>query len=185
MSGFEDVEHAYNRDFFSYNPDNGKFTFLRKSGTWEIYYSSKFNYIWVARMSDTAPTCFWLVGHGFTCAPVWNEAYNSGGWNLEDISQLGYIVPIGEQKYQTTVYLSNTHEWESFEIEIYSDLQWNKDKGMELQAGSLSGDTDGIEISASNGITSGDGFVPGYYRLTFDTSQGVGKETLHIERLSD
>jgi len=44
---------------------------------------------------------------------------------------------------------------------------------------------DGIEISASNGITSGDGFVPGYYRLTFDTSQGVGKETLHIERLSD
>ncbi len=98
---------------------------------------------------------------------------------------MGYIVPIGEQKYQTTVYLSNTHEWESFEIEIYSDLQWNKDKGMELQAGSLSGDTDGIELSASNGITSGDGFVPGYYRLTFDTSQGVGKETLHIERLSD
>ncbi len=69
MSGFEDVEHAYNRDFFSYNPDNGKFTFLRKSGTWEIYYSSKYNYIWVARMGDTAPTCFWLVGHGFTCAP--------------------------------------------------------------------------------------------------------------------
>ena len=90
---------------------------------------------------------------------------------MEDILQLGYIVPIGEQKYQTTVYLSNTHKWESFEIEIYSDLQWNKDKGMELQAGSLSGDTDGIEISASNGITSGDGFVPGYYRLTFDTSQ--------------
>ena len=104
---------------------------------------------------------------------------------MEDISQLGYIVPIGEQKYQTTVYLSNTHEWESFEIEIYSDLQWNKDKGMLLQEGSLFGDTDGIELSASNGITSGDGFVPGYYRLTFDTSQGVGKETLHIERLSD
>ena len=55
MSGFEDVEHAYNRDFFSYNPDNGKFTFLRKSGTWEIYYSSKYNYIWVARMGDTLP----------------------------------------------------------------------------------------------------------------------------------
>ena len=56
---------------------------------------------------------------------------------------------------------------------------------MLLQEGSLSGDTDGIELSGSNGITSGDGFVPGYYRLTFDTSQGVGKETLHIERLSD
>ena len=84
------------------------------------------------------------------------------------------------------MYLSNTHEWESFEIEIYSGLEWdNKDQGMLLQEGSLSGDTDGIELSASNGITSGDGFVPGYYRLTFDVSQGVGKETLHIERLSD
>lgn len=185
MSGFEDVENDYNRDFFSYNPDNGKFTFLRKSGTWEVYYSSTYNYMWVARMSDSAPTCFWLVGHGFTCAPVWNEAYNSGGWNLEDISQLGYIVPIGNQKYQTTVYLNDTHEWESFEVEIYSDLVWNKDKGMMLEEGSLSGDTDGIVISASNGITNGDGFIPGYYRLTFDTSLGVGKETLHIERLDN
>ncbi len=185
MSGFEDMEHAYNRDFFSYNPDNGKFTFLRESGVWEIYYSSKYNYMWVTRMSDVAPACFWLVGHGFTCAPVWNEAYNSGGWNLEDISRLGYIVPVGEQKFQATVYLSNTHEWKSFEVEIYSDLSWSKDKGMLLQTGSLSGDTEGIKISVSNGITSDNGFVPGYYRLTFDTSQGVGKETLHIERLSD
>lgn len=185
MSGFEDVEHAYNRDFFSYDSDTGKFTFLRESGTWEIYYSSTFNYIWVARMSDTAPSCFWLVGHGFTCAPVWNDAYNSGGWDTENISQLGYIVPVGDQKYQTTVYLSNTHEWSSFEVEIYSDLDWGKDQGMLLQSGSLSGDTDGIEISQSNGITSGEGFVPGYYRLTFDVSPGVGKEKLHLERLAD
>lgn len=185
MSGFEDVEHAYNRDFFSYDSDTGKFTFLRESGTWEIYYSSTFNYIWVARMSDTAPFCFWLVGHGFTCAPVWNDAYNSGGWDTENISQLGYIVPVGDQKYQTTVYLSNTHEWSSFEVEIYSDLDWGKDQGMLLQSGSLSGDTDGIEISQSNGITSGESFVPGYYRLTFDVSPGVGKEKLHLERLAD
>ncbi len=60
-----------------------------------------------------------------------------------------------------------------------------KIKVWSCKAGSLSGDTDGIELSGSNGITSGDGFVPGYYRLTFDASQGVGKETLHIERLSD
>lgn len=186
MSGFEDIEHAYNRDFFSYNQETGKFTFLRKSGTWEIYYSSRYNYIWVARMSDSAPACYWLVGHGFTCAPVWNTDYDSSnGWNLEDIAQMGYIVPIGEQKYQTTVYLSNTHKWEAFEVEIYSDLDWGKAQGMLLEEGTLSGDTDGIEISASNGITSGDGFIPGYYRLTFDTSLGVGKETLHIERLGN
>ena len=57
MSGFEDVEHAYNRDFFSYNPDNGKFTFLRKSGTWEIYYSSKYNYDFLSRPGADYPYC--------------------------------------------------------------------------------------------------------------------------------
>ena len=160
--------------------------FLHKKIGWKIWLAVV---LAVAGLYFLCITESFSVGKGdilvFLCALVLNESYFSGGWNLEDISQLGYIVPIGEQKYQTTVYLSNTHEWESFEIEIYSDLQWNKDKGMLLQEGSLSGDTDGIELSGSNGITSGDGFVPGYYRLTFDASQGVGKETLHIERLSD
>jgi hypothetical protein len=185
ITGIEDIEKAYNRDFFDYNPETGKCTFLRESGQWEVYYSSAYNYIWVMRLNDTAPACFWMVGHGFTSAPVWNEDFNYGGWEVDVIARLAYVVPIGDNLYQTTLYLSNTHEWESFEIEIYSDREWSKDNGILLQEGSLTGDISGIAISESNGITSSDDFVPGYYRLTFNTSQGVGHETLNIQRIGD
>jgi hypothetical protein len=186
FDGFEDLANAYNRDFFSYDPDTDTYTFLRSSGTWQVYYSGKYNYMWMVHsMDDVAPTAFWVVGHGFTQAPVWNEEYGYGGWGLEDISWLGYIVRTGDHTYQTSLYLNNQHEWGSFEIEFYSDRVWNKTNGILLQAGAITGDTEGIVLSASNGITSADGFVPGYYRLTFDTSAGVGQEKLHIERLSN
>ncbi len=186
LAGFSDVEHAWNRDFFDYDADNGTFTFLRATGTWNVYYSKTFNYIWICRDDDTAPDCFWMVGHGFTCAPVWNDFYtNSGGWDMEDITQEAYIVKTGDNQYQCTVYLNNHHIWDSFEAEFYSDREWGKDNGMLIHQENISGDATGIVESSSNGITSGDGFVPGYYRLTFDTSGGVGNEKLSIERIGD
>ena len=185
VTGIENLAEAYNRDFFSYNPDNQTLTFLRETGTWEIYYSTKYNYMWMARMDAQAPDAFWLVGHGFTSAPVWNDDYSTGGWGTDDISRMGYAVKIGENKYQASIYLTTAHEWESFELEIYSDLEGSKDKGIVLQEGSLQGASEGFAISQSNGITNATGFVPGYYCLTFDTSMGVGKETLYIERLGN
>ncbi|HIY49643.1 MAG TPA: DUF5016 domain-containing protein [Candidatus Barnesiella excrementavium] len=185
VTGFTDLANAYNRDFFDYNAETGKLTFLRESGTWEVYYSSKYNYMWIMRLDDVAPAAYWLVGHGFTSAPVWNDDYNTGGWVTDDISRLGYVVKIAENTYQATLYLNNTHEWESFEIEIYSDLEWNKTQGMELKEGSITGDATGFAISMSNGFTNTADFVPGYYRLTFDTSGGVGNEKMNVERLSD
>src|SRR3712207_792026 len=184
LTGITDLEKAYNRDFFSYNSADNSLTFTGPAGSWDVYYSPAYNYMWVARMTDVAPEGYWLVGHGFTAAPRWSDDYATGGWGLEDIFRLGYIVKTADNKYQTTVYLNNNHEWGSFEVEIYSDLAWGKDRGMQLQEGSLSGDTQGIKVSKSNGITSDTGFVPGYFRLTFDNSQGVGRETLHIKRLS-
>lgn len=183
--GIENLEGAYNRDFFTYDSESQTLTFIRDSGTWEVYYYAAYNYLWVVRTEDTAPDAFWLAGHGFTSASVWNEDYAFGGWSLEDISRLGYIVKIGDKQYQTTVYLNNAHEWETFEVEIYSDREGNKTYGMELQEGSFTGDTTGFTVSESDGFTSTDEFVPGYYRLTFDTSAGVGSETMNIERISD
>lgn len=185
VTGFVDIEGAYNRDFFEYNPSTGKLTFLRESGMWEVYYSSKYNYMWIVRMDDVAPEAFWLIGHGFISAPVWNDDYNTGGWDTEDVSRMAYAVKVADNTYQTTIYLNNTHEWASFEIEIYSDRQWNKTNGMELKEGALSGDMSGFTISQSNGITNTAEFVPGYYRLTFDTSAGVGNEKLSLTRLAD
>lgn len=185
VSGFENLEGAYNRDFFEYDAESGNLTFLRESGTWEVYYSVKYNYMWLARMDDVAPDAFWLVGHGFCAAPVWHDDYNFGGWDTEDVFRMAYAVKTAPGIYQTTIYLSNTHEWESFEIEIYSNREWGKDDGIELTEGSLLGDTTGIAISQSNGITSAEGFVPGYYQLTFDTSAGLAAVTLTVKRIGE
>lgn len=186
LNGFSDVEHAWNRDFFSHDTDAGTFTFLRQSGTWKVSYSKDFNYLWISRDDDVAPDCFWMIGHGFTCSPVWNDFYtNADGWNMEDITQEAYVVKTGDHQYQCTVYLNNHHKWDSFEAEFYSNKEWGKDEGMLITQGNMSGDITGIVQSNSNGITSGDGFVPGYYRLIFDTSAGVGNEKLNIQRIGD
>lgn len=182
-AGFENLEGAYNRDFFEYDATTGKLTFLRESGKWQVYYSFKHNYMWIARMDDIAPAAYWLVGHGFTSALVWSDDYNSGGWDLEDISRMAYAIKIDDNKYQATIYLNDTHEWDSFEVEIYSDREWGKDNGMLLQANSFLGNITGFHVSNSNGFTNTSDFVPGYFRLTFDTSAGVGSEKMHIERI--
>ncbi len=185
VNGFDDIAGAYNRDFFELN-DDGTLTFLRDSGEWQITYSKKFNYIWVYRSAENAPDCYWLVGHGFTCASQWNSYYSDAdGWNLEDITQMGYLVKIDSHKYQCTVYLNPDHKWSSFEVEIYSDHEWGKGLGMLLYEGSILGDNTGFLISQSNGFTSGPDFVAGYYRLTFDNTGGVGKETLTVKRIGD
>lgn len=185
ISGFENLASAYNRDFFSFNEETGSLTFLRDSGEWEVYYYPKYNYMWIARVADVAPEAFWLVGHGFSSAPVWHEDFSYGGWDTEEVCRMAYAVKVAPGKYQTTIYLSTEHEWESFELEIYSDRQWTKDNGILLSEGAIKGDATGIIPSQSNGLAVGEGFVPGYYRLTFDTSAGVGKETVFIERIAD
>lgn len=184
--GFDGIENAYNRDFIHHDKTTGEYTFLRASGKWKVSYYKPFNYMWISRSSDVAPECFWMVGHGFTCSPVWNSFYeNTDGWNLEDIKQEAYVVKTGDHTYQCTVYLSNKHKWNSFEAEFYSDKAWGKDRGMVIHNSNISGDKTGIVESKSNGITSGADFVPGYYQLTFDTSAGVGKEKLSIKRISE
>lgn len=185
VTGIDDIATCYNRDFFELNND-GTVTFIRESGNWDIAYSKKYNYIWVYRMSDNAPDCFWLVGHGFTCAPKWHTDYtNADGWTFEDITHMGYLVKIDDNKYQATTYLNPDHKWSTFEVEIYSDRAWGKGLGMLLYDGNILGDNTGFAISKSNGFTNGDNFTPGYYRLTFDTSEGIGKEKMYVERIGD
>ncbi|EGJ72018.1 hypothetical protein Bcop_1830 [Bacteroides coprosuis DSM 18011] len=183
IEGIENIKEAYNRDFFEYNEATGKFKFLRESGTWEVYYSSKYNYIWVINSDHVAPQAFWIIGHGFTCSPVWNDDYFLGGWDSEDITRMAYVVKIAPKKYQTTMYITNQHEWDSFEFEIYSNKESGKEKGILLKEGSITSDTEGFTISNSNGLTNADNFTPGYYQLTFDTTLGVGNETVHIKRI--
>lgn len=180
ITGLEDLESAYNRDFFDYA--DGKLTFKAPAGTYEVSYSPRYNYIWVADWNKTAPDCLWILGHGFTCATQWHEDFDSdaiSGWAADYIYQLGYCVKTGDTTYQCSMYLSNTHVWESFEFEIYSDLAWSKDNGLVLET--FTGDTKGFAISKSNGLTNVAGFQPGYYTITFDTAT----KNAEITRISE
>lgn len=184
--GIEDLEGAYNRDFFEYNAETGKLKFLQESGYWNVYYSDKYNYMWIARMDDVGPAAYWLVGHGFTAASVWHEDYDNRGWDLDDISGMAYAVKIADNKYQTTVYLSDTHYEGNFDLQLYAERTWT-DKLAIFNETSFSGDTEGIKFGGSvNGdIMSADGFVPGYFQLTFDISNGLNKAKVHFKRLSN
>lgn len=177
VEGMDDVATAYNRDFFSY--EGGELRFLRESGTYDVYYSPKYNYIWVAKMTSVAPECYWVLGHGFTCATAWHRDYFKGGWSETDITRMGYAVKTAEDSWQCSMYISNEHEWESCEFEIYSDLDWGKGSGIELT--SLTGDTKGLVLSKGSGITSSAGFQPGYYVFTFHAST----KSAEIRRISD
>ena len=172
ISGIEDVENAYNRDFFA--PEGNGYKFLRASDEYDVYYSPKYNYIWVAKMSAVGPECLWILGHGFTCAPVWHEDFGYGGWEADYIYQLGYCVKTADNLYQCSMYLSNEHEWGTFEFEVYSDLAWSKEFG--FCATSITGFTKGVALShaadGKPGLTSDSGFQPGYYTITFNTANG-------------
>lgn len=185
----EVLEQAYNRDFFSYDEATGDLTFLRDSGEWEIYYDKKINYLWVVRMDDVAPDAYWVVGHGFSSAPVWNvDLYFYGGWSTSDVNRMAYMVSIGDNKYQTSVYINNEHEWGNFEFQFYSDRSWGKDLGIELFENGISGDIAGIEVyPGDGGLVGKPDFVPGYYRLILDVSQGTspGQPRMEILRIGD
>lgn len=176
ITGIDDLENAYNRDFFI--PDgNGTFTFAREGGAYDVYYSPRYNYIWVARMDAVAPDCLWIIGHGFTCAPVWHSDFSSdaiSGWGTDYIYQLGYCVKVGADLYQCSMYLSDQHSWGSFEFEVYSALDSSKDHG--FGGKSLTGFTKGITLSSAGdgmpGLTSTAGFQPGYYVITFNNATG-------------
>ena len=182
ITGIENLDAAWNRDFFSEN--DGKFTFLRESGNYDVYYSPRYNYLWIVKNGAVAPECLWIVGHGFTSSTTWNEDYADGGWEVEPVTRLGYAVKVEAGVYQASMLLNNKHIWASFEFEIYSDLEENKNYNTFT---SLSGFTKGIKWSSpadgvsGSGLTSDMGFQPGYYTITFDTNKGE----IVLDRISE
>lgn len=182
ITGIDDLDNAWNRDFFSY--EGGKFTFLRESGEYDVYYSPKYNYIYIAKMDAVAPECLWIMGHGFSSAPVWHEDFNADGWFDADITRVGYAVRTGEDLYQCSLYLNNMHDWGTFEFEVYSDrVAWTKDNG--FCGTSITGFGNGTKLSPASdempGLVSDTGFQPGYYTIIFNNATGEINLTRHTE----
>ena len=151
---------AYNRDFMSYDPVTEKLTFTGETGDWGVYYSSKYNYFWITRMSDVAPACYWIVGAGFSCASIWNSDFTEGGWSTGNMRQMAYMKPIGDGKYQTTIYIGV----DDFDFCVYTNRSW----GGQIYNPTLTAPP-GITLHPNGGdLWPGDGFVPGYYQFVFD-----------------
>lgn len=184
IEGLENVAEAYNRDFFEYNPASGKYKFSGETGSWDVYYSLKYNYIWVNRMTDTAPKAYWMIGQGFTSVPRWHDDFTSLGWSWTDVKQLAYMRPIGNNKYQADVYLSDKPEW-GVDMKIYSSLDENNYEQIIFSDDLFFGDKVGFQAAGrdSADIVNNNDFKEGYYRVIVDISEGIEKAKVEFKKL--
>lgn len=184
IEGLDNVAEAYNRDFFAYDSTTGKFTFLGETGTWSVYYSLTYNYIWVNRMTDTAPTNYWIIGSGFTSIPRWYNDFNDMGWSWDDVKQVVYMRAVGSNKYQADVYLSDKHIW-GLDMKMYSSLNPDNYQQAVFDTNLFSGDSAGFRAAGGDSadIVNTSDFVEGYYRITLDISDGIEKAKVDFKKL--
>ena len=135
-------------------------------------------------MTDVAPVTYWIIGHGFTSSPTWNSAFNSIGWDLNDVKQLAYMRLLEPNKYQATVYLSDQHDWGGFDIQIFSNRTWDAQFAV-FSNDLFTGDSSGVSVAGGSmaDLVGGEGFIPGYYRITLDVSDGLNKSKVDFKRL--
>lgn len=184
IAGIADLEKAYNRDFFSYDSATETCKFTGKTGTWDVFYSAKYNYFWISKMDEVAPNAYWMIGAGFVSMPRWHDDFTDGGWELDDIKRMAYMKRIDSNKYQATVFLSDKPQW-GFDIQIYSNRTWEANFAV-FANDRLTGDKVGFKAAGGKmaDLVSDDSFVPGYFRITLDVSAGLATSSIHIERLN-
>ena len=174
VAGIADLEGAYNRDFFSLNPD-GTLNFLRNTAiTWTVEYFPDYNYMWVSNNMLGFEDILYVKGNGKMASPRW---YSEVGNPREyyDILEAPYycVAPLvssdaSAYTFQTSAYLTTATEWG--DVRLYFGKgggRWDT-----LNAGTaLSGDNASLfEIADADGtltLHSKGGFEQdGYYRLT-------------------
>ena len=175
VAGITDLEGAYNRDFFSLNPD-GTLNFLRNTAkTWTVEYFPDYNYIWVSNNMLGFPDILYIAGNGKMASPRWySEVGNPSDyyWSME--APYYCVAPLAGSDastytFQTTSFLTTATQWG--DVRLYFGKgggQWAT-----LNAGTaLSGDNASMFEIADDGdgtltLHSKGGFdKDGYYRLT-------------------
>lgn len=91
--------------------------------------------------------------------------------------------PLGNNKYQSTIYLSDQTKW-GFDIKMYSKRSWSA-KYVTFADSRITGDKQGIKVSGDKNadLVMGSNFTPGYFRITLDVSPGLKNAKVNIERL--
>ena len=166
-----DISAVYNRDFMEWDPATQTLTFTGETGQWDVYYSNKYRYFWIRQDERNGSTTgvYWLRGQGFTQAPVWNSDLggSSGGycWGLAKVRFAAYMKPLGNNRFQASIYITSAAQSSAFWITIKHNLcSWSDPPGTPLTlvapAGFTATNTD-INVRPA-------GFGGGYYRFTMD-----------------
>jgi len=175
IAGQVDASKVYNRDFMNYDETTGKLTFTEESGEYDVFYSEKYQYIWVNKQDAKAPDVYWISGIGIFGAPQWNDDMSSVlGWMRDDPRQTTCMKSIGDGKYQAHVYLNwNSAYWCS-KFSVYAnrfavdDNLWDLSGAVEMSA--ITGDTGDYAIDADDGISIVSWSADGYYLMVFDSN---------------
>ena len=176
----ERIQRIYNYDFFVYNKAKNILVFTGEDGEWDVYYSQKYNYIWVSRDNDLRPAANWIMGANMASAREWHDDFSLHNYSGQRMNPKNrcYMKKIGDNVYQAHILLSNP----SFVIMII--------RGWEL----VSGDWDskvsaaGLDIiggpltkPSNNEMGPAGGFVHGYYRITYNANI----QQLLLEKVGD
>lgn len=164
-----EVAEIYNRDFFFYNRDKGKFIFTAASGEWDVMYSAKYKYIWITRENDLRPACNWIMGANFASAPVWNSDFANGNYSGQrgNPKNRAYMVQIRDGVYQAHILLNQA----SFAIMIIRGWELvNGDWDSKVSAAGLTIVGAPLTKPANNEMGPEAGFIPGYYKVTYDAN---------------
>ncbi|MDR1156333.1 MAG: BACON domain-containing protein [Bacteroidales bacterium] len=168
------IPNAYNRDFFTYDPETGDLTFIGETGTWEVWYMQRLNYFYILRMADEVPVAWWFAGQGFCAAIEWD--FTGSGWEDNHPRDLGYMRPIGDGKYQVSGWLRAGF---SLALRLGAAVYPLN------PISDITGDIEGMNLYQDLPATNthfqgmGEGFIQGYYLITYDSDT----MTLNFERL--
>ena len=141
---------AYNRDYFKYDAATGRTTFDGNSGTYDTYYSPKYNYVIVMQKDAVYPDCYWMAGNGYSAvASAWHEdfllpadkdpvsyqGFNHFAANDYTLIFRGFFKPLGNDKFQITVWIGESNlfagpdresnDWYGFKANILANPAWD------------------------------------------------------------
>jgi len=160
-----DIPMAYNRDFFTYNPEKNRLVFTGETGEWDVYYSDKYNFIWIRRDHENYPDAAWARGVGFTQATAWHADFDirgSGGvcWGLQKLRHAAYMKRIADGVFQAHIHTRPTGiQWMNAVTNLCG---WTQPMGSSwtlIAPPGFTGAGNDIGCSAD---------VHGYYRVTYD-----------------
>lgn len=185
VEGITNLAAAYNPDFFDFK--DGVLTFKAPSGKYQVvYWAGTINYMWLRQDNAVYPDALWLTGAGIAMPTFINDVTNIWwGWDDWGVTtrQAYFFCPkVGENKYQTTVYMMNTEGswWLQAEFKLFPSKSWdNEFSSMDWGyiSNNLTSNTNGNFVYTTE-------LTEGLYRITIDMSGGKGNYFLIAQKIN-